>query len=112
MDIEVKEIIDAFELKAEFFLTSNSLRKVWSRCFTPESYRVSVDYFIQGFESTIGHEVVSSRSNPEVDLKLKDALSTLFKAKISPENGEMRYHIENMVNLTDYVELGTLLRLF
>jgi len=46
MDIEIKEIIDAFELRADFFLTSDSLRKVWSKCFTPESYRVPVDYFI------------------------------------------------------------------
>jgi hypothetical protein len=46
MDIELKEIIDAFELKAEFFLTSNSLRKVWSRCFTAEAYRVPVDFFV------------------------------------------------------------------
>lgn len=67
MDIELKEIIDAFELKAEFFLTSNSLRKVWSQCFTAEAYRVPVDFFVQGFETTLGHEIVSSRLDPTLD---------------------------------------------
>ena len=67
MDIELKEIIDAFELKAEFFLTSNSLRMVWSRCFTGEAYRVPVDFFVQGFETTLGHEIVSSRSDSAQD---------------------------------------------
>jgi hypothetical protein len=61
MDIELKEIIDAFELRPDFFLNSNSLRKVWTRCFTPESYCVPVDFFIAGFESTIGHEIISSK---------------------------------------------------
>jgi hypothetical protein len=80
MDIELKEIIDAFELKAEFFLTSNSLRKVWSHCFTAEAYRVPVDFFVQGFETTLGHEIVSSRSDPTLDSKWRETLTTLFKA--------------------------------
>lgn len=50
MDIELKEIINAFELRADFFLTSTSLKKVWSHCFSPAAYSVPVDLFFQAFE--------------------------------------------------------------
>ena len=60
----------------------------------------------------IGHEVISSRSNPALDLKYRDNLTSLFNAKPSHNTGELSYHLENMVNLTDFVELGTLLRMF
>ena len=36
MDIEIREILASFELTSEFFITSKSLRKVWSKCFHPE----------------------------------------------------------------------------
>ncbi len=45
MDIELKEIINAFELRADFFLTSGSLQKMWSHCFSASTYSVSVDLF-------------------------------------------------------------------
>jgi hypothetical protein len=54
MDIEIREIIHCFELKADFFITSRSLKKVWSTCFSPEQFRAPVDLFIQGFENIIG----------------------------------------------------------
>lgn len=33
MDIELREIIASFDFTADFFITSHSLRKLWSRCF-------------------------------------------------------------------------------
>jgi len=39
-------------------------------------------------------------------------LTALFKASPSPNTGELSYQLENLVNLTDFVELGTLLRMF
>jgi hypothetical protein len=46
MDIEIREIIASFELRADFFITSKSLKKVWSKNFNSESFRVPVDLFI------------------------------------------------------------------
>jgi len=54
MDIEIREILASFDLRADFFITSKSLSKVWSKCFQPDQYKVPVDLFIQGFEDLIG----------------------------------------------------------
>lgn len=80
MDIELKEIINAFELRADFFLTSNSLKKVWSNCFYPSAYSVPVDLFFQAFESTHGSELLTSSYNPKLDSKRRATLTKFFSA--------------------------------
>jgi hypothetical protein len=36
MDIEIREILSCFSLTSDFFITSKSLKKVWSKCFQPD----------------------------------------------------------------------------
>ena len=53
MDLELKAIIASFELTADFFITSHSLRKLWSACFSLKTFKVGLDVFIQATDNTI-----------------------------------------------------------
>ena len=48
MDQELKFVIDSFKLKAEFFVQSPPLKKLWRRFFS-DQYRVPLDLFSQAF---------------------------------------------------------------
>ena len=67
MDIELKEIIECFDFSAEFFITSQALRKLWGKSFQPNDYRVPLDLFIQAFDSSIGRDIVTSTEGPELN---------------------------------------------
>jgi hypothetical protein len=113
MDIEIREIIHCFELKADFFITSRSLKKVWSTCFSPEQFRAPVDLFIQGFENIIGQDILSSKTDERLDRDRKETLKTVLS--VSPDsynNNEPSISLDSLVNQTDFIELGTLLRMF
>ena len=61
MDAELKGILTLFEIKAEFFITSQSIKKIWKNNFTGY-YRVSLDLFIQAFQYNFGHNIITSDS--------------------------------------------------
>jgi hypothetical protein len=45
MDSELVQILDNFEIKAEFFVSSPSIKKIWSNHFS-DYYRIPLDMFI------------------------------------------------------------------
>ena len=78
MDVELREIIASFELTADFFITSHSMRKLWGKCFQRDQYKVSLDIFIQAFDTTICREIVTSNESAELDTLRRDTIRWLF----------------------------------
>lgn len=111
MDIELKAIIASFELTADFFITSHSLRQLWSTCFSHLTFKVGLDIFIQAADSAISQNLMASRENLEIDSARRDLVRWLFSAS-QDSTGELQVTLDNIVNMTDFVELGTLLRMF
>ena len=112
MDIEIKEILASFELTSDFFITSKSLRKVWSKCFQPDQFRVPFTTFIEGFEVTVGKEILSSNTDDLLNQRRRDNLKTLLNVQADSYNGnELSVNLDSLVNQTDFIELGTLLRM-
>lgn len=112
MDIEIREILVCFQLTSDFFITSKSLRKVWSKCFQPDQFRVPFTSFIEGFEVIVGKEILSSNSDSRLDLRRRENLQTLLNVQPDSYNGnEPSVSLDNLVNQTDFIELGTLLRM-
>ena len=105
MDVELREIIASFDLCPDFFISSNSLRKMWATCFSSERYAAPLDLFIQAFDSTVFKEVITSDSNPDLDKSRRATVKWLFSCSED-------IALDQIVNLTDFVELGTLLRMF
>lgn len=46
MDVELREIIACFDLGADFFITSHSIKKLWQKCFQPQQYKVPLENFL------------------------------------------------------------------
>ena len=80
MDVELREIIASFDLTPDFFITSHSLRKLWSKCFQKDQFRVPIDIFIQAFDETICKEILSSTESIELSQQRKETLTWLFDA--------------------------------
>lgn len=112
MDIEIREILASFELTSDFFITSKSIRKVWGKCFQPDQFRVPFTTFIEGFEDIIGKEILSSHTDPALNQRRLDNLKTLLTVQPDSYNGnELSINLDCLVNQTDFIELGTLLRM-
>lgn len=60
MDVELKEIINCFDLNPEFFISNKSLKKLWTKCFNKEKYSGNYGLFMQAFENIIGKEIINS----------------------------------------------------
>ena len=112
MDIEIKEILASFELTSDFFITSKSLRKIWKKCFQPDQFRVPFTTFIEGFENIIGKEILSSNVDNNLDERRRNNLRILLNVQPDSYNkNEPSISLESLVNQTDFIELGTLLRM-
>lgn len=109
MDLELVSIIESFDLTADFFITSHSLRKLWTKCFHPEQFRVELDAFIQAFDCTIQADILTSSESQELATQRKEMLKWLFSAYSNPEP---TISLDNIINLSDFIELGTLFRMF
>jgi hypothetical protein len=82
MDVELKSILSSFELSADFFLTSHSLRKLWAVCFQAEQYRVPLDTFIQAFDATIQRDILGSQEDECLHRQRRDLVKWVFKAYV------------------------------
>ena len=105
MDQELREIIRGWHIRAEFYLQSTALRKVWKRMF-PDEYRVGLDMFVQGFNYLNGDQFLTKER--------VENMKGLFSMNRDDSEDKNSYtlHLEHIVNITDFIPFSTLLRLF
>ena len=67
--------------------------------------------FVAAFDESVCKDILTSSESTHLDGQRRKTFAWLFNVESSIDQGELLL-LENVVNHTDFVELGTLLRMF